>query len=68
MTAQEVWRVQLSQWLVKRACDTGCIGLAAQVDQTTCLMLYPDNYQEWCVACLMTAAAEAIAPPTGGQS
>lgn len=53
-------RRELAQELIRRACDSGCIGLAAQVDSTTCLILYPDHIQEWCPACLMTAAAEMI--------
>lgn len=60
MTPEEQARIELSQQLIRRACETGCIGLRAQVDETTCLIVYPDHKLEWCVACLMTRAAEML--------
>lgn len=66
MTPEEQTRIELSQQLIRRACESGCIGLRPQVDGTTCLIAYTDHKLEWCVACLMTRAAELLTAPAEG--
>lgn len=60
MNEADVFRVELSQQLIRKACETGCLGLRAQADDSTCLIVYPDHKLEWCSPCLMTRAAELL--------
>jgi hypothetical protein len=62
MNKQELRRIEFSRELIRRACD-GCCGIPAQVNGSTCLVMYPEHYQEWCVFCLMAGAAEYVREP-----
>ena len=53
--------IEMSQHLVRKSLEMGgCCGLQAQVEDSTCLVLFPRNPHEWCPPCLMVAAGEML--------